>query len=99
MNPRFRFLFLLMIALPAAALPRGEFARARQERLKQQVDHAQHREMRIREALERGDITQSEADALRERRREARRQRLERWQAQQQGEGKPPAESGEPAAP
>lgn len=93
----FRRLFsLLMLLLPGLVLARGEGLRA--ERLRPNGDHAQHREMRIREALERGDITPEEANALRERVREARRQRLERWR-NLQGQPKQEENDNQPAPP
>jgi hypothetical protein len=80
-----RFLVLLLLAMPATALAKGDGVHARIERPKAEAEHAEHREVRIREALEHGDITPDEAAALRERRREDRRQRLERWLASPAG--------------
>ncbi|GAB3244081.1 hypothetical protein [Chitinimonas naiadis] len=45
------------------------------------AERFQHREARIREALERGDLTPNEANMLRQR-LDARRERLERWREQ-----------------
>lgn len=56
------------------------------------AERFQHREARIRDALERGDLTPGEANMLRQR-LEARRERLERWREQRLRDG------GRPEAP
>ncbi|HEY9103192.1 hypothetical protein [Chitinimonas sp.] len=59
------------------------------------AERFQHREARIRDALERGDLTPGEANQLRQR-LEARRERLERWREQRQREGRPDVQPGLP---
>ena len=75
---------LASLSLAAHAAVR-EVARPRLEGVRQaQVDRFQHRERRLREAIERGDITPAEADALRQQRAELRKQRAERWHSAQE---------------
>ncbi|WP_374348163.1 hypothetical protein [Chitinimonas sp.] len=49
-----------------------------------QADRTRHRETQIQEALKNGDITPEQAAILREQRREARRQRMEKWRAERE---------------
>lgn len=85
-------IYCLLLILPGLAFAQGEGFRGG-ERARAFADRVQHREMRIREALERGDITPEEAGALRERLRDVRRQRMERWRAMR---GLPPRPPGGP---
>jgi len=85
-------LTMLVCSLAAHAGMR-EVARPRIEGVRQaQVDRFQHRERRLREAIERGDITPAEAEAVRQQRAELRKQRAEHWRGAQ--ESSPMEESG-----
>lgn len=97
-----RYLLVLLLCTAAFSAPRERTPPAREE-LKQQMaeraaDRFQHREARIREAIERGDLTPGEADLLRQR-LEMRRQRLERWRELQEklGERVAPGDAPLPA--
>ncbi|MBV8659556.1 MAG: hypothetical protein JO142_17175 [Burkholderiales bacterium] len=77
-----RTLVVLTVLVCSLATQAGvrEVARPRIEGVRQaQVDRFQHRERRLREAIERGDITPAEAEAVRQQRAELRKQRAEHW--------------------
>ncbi|GLR11296.1 hypothetical protein GCM10007907_00860 [Chitinimonas prasina] len=82
-------LAILLLALPLAWAGPDAPAPARPERdhvqprMEREHERFQHRQARIREALERGDLTPAEAALLRQR-LEMRRERLERWRILQE---------------